>query len=435
MQDYLFIHITKGHVVELHVALELRVGDAAVLMRVLPGPKAGSLRAFLQGAVRLLFRIDQGDIAVVHLRLFVDHPENPLSACQGHDNGVELLGHLHEGLGEALGKLQVSGHDAQGDAADIRYREKAAQNSRQHKLQVAQVADDGAHHVGEGVGLCSAFIKAVVECVELLLGDALVIKDFNDPLPVHALFNKARHVGNIELLAHEVFAAVAADFFGDQQEHADHDHREDGKQRAERQHRNKGDNNGEKRHEHLRDGLVDHLAQGVGVIGVEAHNRAVGVLVKIADGQGLHVLKHFIAHTLEHALADFDHQTGVDKRGQHARQEDGPQNSQRRVQLGEIGIRVANERDNEVVEQKLQGERNRNRGNGADENADKHGDKLRLISAGHISEQAPAGLQGLLIDAFVPFFIHRRRLLSLGIHRPHGKLRWFSVARRKCRCR
>ena len=40
-----------------------------------------------------------------------------------------------------------------------------------------------------------------------------MVEDFNDPLPVHAFLDKARDVGNVELLAHEIFAAVAADFW------------------------------------------------------------------------------------------------------------------------------------------------------------------------------------------------------------------------------
>ena len=74
--------------------------------------------------------------------------------------------------------------------------------------------------------------------------------------------------------------------------------------------------------ERLGDRLADHLAQGIGVIGIKAHDRAVCILVKIPDRKGLHMLKHIVANPLKHALTNINHQPCIGKRSQHARKED-----------------------------------------------------------------------------------------------------------------
>ena len=57
---------------------------------------------------------------------------------------------------------------------------------------------------------------------------------------------------------------------------------------------------------HLREGLADGLAQGVGVVGVAAHDVAVFVGVEVADRQCLLVGEHVVADLLQRALFDGD---------------------------------------------------------------------------------------------------------------------------------
>ncbi len=94
--------------------------------------------------------------------------EDTLRACKGHDDGVKLLGDLHERLGEASGKLQVGSHDTQGDAADSQNREHAAAHRGQNELQVSHISDDGTHHTGKGMGGRGALKQPLVEPVKVL---------------------------------------------------------------------------------------------------------------------------------------------------------------------------------------------------------------------------------------------------------------------------
>ena len=56
----------------------------------------------------------------------------------------------------------------------------------------------------------------------------------------------------------------------------------------------------------LRQTLADHLAQGVGdIVGVDRHDIAVGVGVKVFDGQRLHMGEHFVTQVFQRALGDF----------------------------------------------------------------------------------------------------------------------------------
>ena len=51
----------------------------------------------------------------------------------------------------------------------------------------------------------------------------------------------------------------------------------------------------------------DGLAQGVDIIGITAHELAVGMGVKIFDGQVLHAVKKVSPHSVEGSVGDDDH--------------------------------------------------------------------------------------------------------------------------------
>ena len=71
-----------------------------------------------------------------------------------------------------------------------------------------------------------------------------------------------------------------------------------GELNAERQHRTEHGNDREDGGKRLRNALGDHLAQGVRIVCVEAHDIAVGVRIKELDGQRLHVLEHLVTNFL-----------------------------------------------------------------------------------------------------------------------------------------
>lgn len=106
-------------------------------------------------ALFIIGHVYQRHSAVVLLRLLVHQGEDPLRAGQGHDDGVELLGDLVDGVGKALGQLQEAGNNAQGDGGvHPAEGQSAAHHSHDHVLDIADVHHDRHQDAGVGCGLC-----------------------------------------------------------------------------------------------------------------------------------------------------------------------------------------------------------------------------------------------------------------------------------------
>ena len=115
VEDGLFGGVAEVHVKEADVALQLGVGQGAVVVGVLPGPEAGALVRLDQIVVLVVLGVDQGDVAVVGLAGGVHHGVDALGAGQGHDDAVGLHGHLADGHIEALVQSQERHDGDQGD--------------------------------------------------------------------------------------------------------------------------------------------------------------------------------------------------------------------------------------------------------------------------------------------------------------------------------
>ena len=86
MQDDFIRIVTKIHFLQAHVARQTRIGHAAVrAVRMLPCPDICTLAAFDQFTI-FFFCIDQGYIAIVCLRLFIQQAENTICPRKTHDN-------------------------------------------------------------------------------------------------------------------------------------------------------------------------------------------------------------------------------------------------------------------------------------------------------------------------------------------------------------
>ena len=174
-----------------------------------------------------------------------------------------------------------------------------------------EVAHYGHENVGKHVCFCGVAAKLVVLFVKLFAAYILMTEHLYYLLPVHHLFNVAVYIAQGFLLLHEEFAALAAYYLGyphGARRHKQHD----------KGHPYVGDAHGYKhryyryrRGEQLRHGLRYKLAQRVGIVGVAAHHVAVGVGVKIFYRQGLHVLKHAVAHLFLYALSHRYHKPVV----------------------------------------------------------------------------------------------------------------------------
>ena len=111
-----------------------------------------------------------------------------------------------------------------------------------------------------------------------------------------------------------------------------------GEGQAQHQHGDKDADHVDGAVEQLGQALADHLAEGVDVVGVDGHDVAVGMGVKVADGQLLHVGEQILPQVPQGALGDVDHHA-VDwtKLADHAAGvEQRPRGSWRCMQAGEI---------------------------------------------------------------------------------------------------
>ena len=113
-----------------------------------------------QLTVLIVFCIDQGNKALVLLRLFIDQLEDTSCTCKAHGDQCHLVGALSHGLG------QLSGHPQERDDNSDRYRTKAppgqvrcleinhqaANNGKNHIHQIAHIAKD--RHQGITILVC-----------------------------------------------------------------------------------------------------------------------------------------------------------------------------------------------------------------------------------------------------------------------------------------
>ena len=159
-------------------------------------------------ALFVIGHVYQRHSAVVLLRLLVHQGEDPLRAGQGHDDGVELLGDLVDGVGKALGQLQEAGNNAQGDGGvHPAEGQSAAHHSHDHVLDIADVHHDRHQDAGVGVGFVRAVEHFVVDPVKAVLGLLLMAEDLDNLLTLHHLFDITIDNTKVGLLLQEIFSA------------------------------------------------------------------------------------------------------------------------------------------------------------------------------------------------------------------------------------
>ena len=217
----------------------------------------------------------------------------------------------------------------------------------------------------------------------------------DDLLPVHHFLNKAVDGAEVALLRHKVFAGIAGQVLGRQQHNADHNQRYQRQQRAEHNHRNQHADDHNAAVEQLRDALADHLAQGVGIVGVDGHNVAVGVAVKILDGQRLHMGEQIVAQTLQRALGDVCHNARLREVGDDAADVEGGGASDGSRQTGEIAALLCQQGQNVVVDELLHKQRALHGSQHADNNADAYRHHSGGVGFADIAHNAHKDLAGV----------------------------------------
>ena len=296
-------------------------------MRVAPCPLAGVLLGGGYGAVLVDFGIDERNVAVVNLGLFVHQRKNASGARHCHDDGVDLLGDLVDVPRKLLGhgkkrdydtdarrRLHGGAHFAE-QQPDARVErpvddKQASRNDVDHVKQVADVHNDGPEHIGISVGAVGVLEQLAVQVVKLLHGFRFVIEHLDHLLAVHGFLNVPFLGGKGLLLANEEFCRAAAQFAGYQKHDNDPGNDNEREPNAVPKHNEEDADNDGNATDKGRQRLPDELAERVDIVGIIAHNIAVLMRVKIADGQILHAVEHGFAHFGKKALRDIGGKLG-----------------------------------------------------------------------------------------------------------------------------
>ena len=303
----------------------------------LPGPDVGAMGAGIGGecAVGVLLHLHQRDAALVHLGLGVHHLKDALGAGQSGEEGGHLLGDLVQRLAHLLGVVEVDHQTAQVKA--LKDGQQSAEGGGEGVADVHEVAGDGHDHDGIEVCLLSGVPVGVVEGLELFLGLLLVGKGLDDLQTLDDLLDLAVDVTQSGLLLLVEAAAAAAQALKEedgQNQKQSGDQKELPVDEEHEQHQ---------AHEHQGAGAKGHdaLFQShlhiVRVVGEAAHELAVGMLIKVAQRQGLQFIKQVLAQAVDTPLRQADHHGGLAVGGHTAHQIDAHQLEDGKGQTGKVG--------------------------------------------------------------------------------------------------
>ena len=265
-----------------------------------------------------------------------------------------------------------------------------------------------------------------------------MVKDLDDLLPLDHLLDIAVHGAQRLLLALEIDAAAAAHGF-DHQTHQPQKGKGDQRQpRIEHDHHQHRTQKGQHIGDDAGKAAVEHLRDGIDIVGEAAHQVAGLVAVIVADGQRLQMVKQILPDGGHRALGHMHHDPGIGKGAQGAEGEQAAHHQQH----SEKARKIAG--DDIVVQQRLEHIAGGHAGGGADHKAYCHQHQRTLIAA-HIPHQLLKGalhILGPLVAVAagsmaaarrrIPVLSHRCSLLPAGIHRPRGKYRSFPSAARGC---
>lgn len=265
-------------------------------------------------------------------------------------------------------------------------------------------------------------------------GGNLMVEYLDDFLTVDHLLHKAVQVRQVLLLLYKVDAdpSHGSAYHFHYQPHGQHS--QERQRDADIKHTDKHSRDGENGGDELRHGLGDQLAQGVCVIGVEAHGFAMGVGIEIPDGQPLHFGKHLITDLFQNALGNGDCHTVINQGGYGTRQINTGNGDQGVDQAGKYRRIHGQQGGDIIINQCLQEHGGCGACDGTEQNADDNDHQASFICT-HIAHDPPQGLgvKPLGTHAFLhsfrghgrPFLrlSHCHGLLSAEIDRLRGKCR------------
>ena len=187
-------------------------------------------------------------------------------------------------------------------------------------------------------------------------------ENLDNLLPADHFFNKAIYFAKGLLLLYKVFGAAATYILYDEQHQPQKDKHEEGKPHTGTQHGNEYCCDADDGTDRVGQALADHLPQGIGIVGVVAHHIAMGMGIKVLDGQGLHVGKHIVPYGFQGALRHGDHQPCLQVGSQHTGQVNAPHHGQSLKKRGEAWCRLSNKRSDIIIDQRFEEKRGGNTG-------------------------------------------------------------------------
>ena len=207
------------------------------------------------------------------------------------------------------------------------------------------------------------------------------------------------------LLTDKVLAAALADLTGGEHHDCQGEQYKDGQRNAGIEHGAEYRDNGYGSREDLRDAHGDHLTQGIGIVGVMAHDAAMAVGIKIPDGQGLHVGEHLVTDLLHGALGHIGHQPLIGKGSQNTGGIDADHSGDGTVQTGEVPAAACQHGGDIVINQGGQEHGVGYIGEYCDQNADHYHNQSAPVIREDNLQQTAQGILVHMLDAnlvFVP---------------------------------
>ena len=217
----------------------------------------------------------------------VQELKDALGGGHGALQDVEDLRDLRNRLVEAAHVLDEALDVAHGDHA--RGGVSAAQHHRGDVAEVSDEGGDGLHQAAQKLGFPGRAVQLFIHPGEGALGALLRAEGLHHHVPGVHLLDLPVELAHVALLPHEVFLALS-----DHQPHEDAAQRQNEQRRerhlpADGQHHHRHAHRRGQRADHLRQALVEALAEGIDVVGHAAEHVAVGHAVEVAHGQAVHL--------------------------------------------------------------------------------------------------------------------------------------------------
>ena len=308
---------------------------------------------------------------------------------------------------------------------------------------MGEVSHGGGHDAREGLSVGARLAVGLVEGLELPLGGSFMVEDLDDLLALDHLLDIAVHLAHSLLLLHKIPPAPSADELHRQHHHKEHPKGDAGQDGTENDHHGDGPQEGQRTGDETSKAVVQGLGDGLNVVGIAAHQLAVGMGIKVFQGQALHLFKEVLPDLRHRVLGHMDHDAGIAIRAHRAGNVHRRHDAQHPGKAGKVPG------EDIVVDQGLDEEAAAHGAGGADHQQHRHNAKVQPISA-QIPHELADGLfevLGLLEAAsgssaagssagrraHGSFILsHRCSLLPAGRCRPRGRSRRSSSVLHAC---